>query len=349
MAPTIVAVDDILAQKRSAAYSKEEVLTFLLNGKAHEVKKKIVSGEMEIPELGFTIGEMMTQGSLNQFTEFLRKVTLDVDLGKEATPILYNPIYDLISDSNLPKLIDAKWALEGVVVFTEHIEGQEVKFGRLNAKQGPTAKIGTYTAGFEYTKEMKDFNETFTVEILNKAMGEAWNALLNHMHLYPIISAAYAGANATAWQGEVGDPLWVGYWKTIDQALSDTATAKRPASILLASSANRTTILRALKGGFPLAGTEYPDISGDISAIIFYDGWSVTVGKKTYTYDGVAAGDAYLIRPKRGFKSLRKQDLRIEASSGDITRLIEAQIVGYGYQGVYAALTENVQKIDLTP
>lgn len=349
MAPTIVAAKDILVERRNINYTKEATVEFLLNGKPHEVKKKIVSGEMAIPELGFAIGEMLTQGSINQFTEFLKKTTLEVELGKESAPILYGPIFEPISDPSLPRLLDASWALRGVVVFTEHIEGQEVRFGRLQAEEGPVARVLTYSAGFEYTKEMKDFNEAFKVELLNKAMGEAWNALQNHTHLSPIFSYNYGADNTTDWQGDAGDPLWVGYWKTFDQAFDDAAKAKRPGNILLASSANRKTILRGLRGGYPLAATEYPSIEEEIDTIIFYDGWEVQVGKKTYSYAGVPAGEAYLIRPRKGFKALKKQDLRIEAAAGDLTRLIEAQIVGYGHFGAFLALEENVQKIDLTP
>src|SRR5690606_37344643 len=146
---------------------------------------------METLELAKPVGEMLTSGSVEQYKDLLRKVVLDVELGREQVQLLYQPIYDAIRDANLPRTIDAKWALTGTVVFTEHIEGEEVKFGRLQAEQGPTARILTYTAGFEYTKEMRDFNEAFSIEILNRAIGEAYNALLNHIHLSPIISYTY--------------------------------------------------------------------------------------------------------------------------------------------------------------
>jgi len=61
----------------------------------------------------------------------------------------------------------------------------------------------------------------------------------------------------------------------------------------------------------------------------------------------VAADKAYLIRPKRGFKELIKYDLMVDAAGADLSRLIENQVVGRAYRGVFAAIPENVQEITL--
>ncbi len=341
----IVSIDTLRDERRRGTF--ESQVPFVFNGQEYFVAKKIVNGEMETFELARPIGEMLTSGSVEQFKELLQKTVLDVELGREQVPILYTPIYDRMEDANMPKLIDAKWALYGVVVFTEHIEGEEVKFGRLQAEAGPVARLMTYTAGFEYTKEMKDFNDSFSVEVLNRSMGEAYNALLNHIHFYPIINFNYPAANKTAFQGSAEDDLWVRYYKTLNKALSDARAKKRPGTILLASSLDKDNIEMALKGGYQINGTTYPAVSG-IESVIYYDGWSVKVGKKTYDYAGVSQGKAYLVRPKRGFKELIKQDLRIEASGGDLSRLVESQVVGYAYRGAYAAVEENVQEISLS-
>lgn len=346
MSIRIVSIESLKEKRRQGTVT--EMVPFAVNGKLCDVEKKIVNGEMETFELARPIGEMLTSGSVAQFTELLRKVVLDVELGREQVPVIYGPIYERLSDPNMPELISAKWALYGTVIFTEILEGEEVKFGKLAAEYGPTAKILMFASGFEYTKKMKDFNDSFSVEILNRAMGEAWNALLNHIHLHPIISFNYPVGNKTAWAGEANDPLWVGYWRTLNKAKEDAGNAKRPGNILLASAQNRTNLEMALKGGYTIEGTTYPAVDG-IDTVIYYDGWDVQVGKKSYSYAGVNAGDAYLIRPRRGFKELLKQDLRVEATGPDLSRLVESQIVGYGYRGVYAAVTENVQKITLVP
>lgn len=340
----IYSIDSLRELRKTQAI--DTVIPFKLNGKEYEVPKKIVNGEMETYVLTKPIGEMLRSNSLAQYKDLLKKMVLDVELGREQVPLLYSPIYDLLSDPTMPKVIDAKWALYGTVVFTEHMEGEEVKFGALNVENGPVARLLTYTAGFEYTKEMKDFNDNFSIDILDKAMGEAYNALLNHIYLSPIINYTYKAANKTAYQGASSDDVWVRYYKTFTQAISDCNTAKRPSTILLASSMNKDNIEMALKGGYQIDGTTYPAVSG-ISSIIYYDGWTTQVGRKSYSYPGVANGKCYLIRPKRGFKELLKQDLQIEAQAGDLSRLVEQQIVGYAYRGAYAAIDENVQEITL--
>lgn len=340
----ILSIETLKSERRKQTV--ETTVPFVLNGQEFEVNKKIVNGEMETVELTRPIGEMLRSGSLEQYKDLLRKVVLDVELGREQVPLLYKPIYDLMSDSNMPRIIDAKWALYGTVIFSEHMEGQEIKFGSLQAEQGPVARILTYTSGFEYTKEMKDFNDSFSVEILNKAMGEAYNALLNHLHFNPIIGFTYKTDNKTAYQGETTDDLWVGYYKTLNKGLSDARNKKRPGNILLASSMDKDNIEMALKGGYQINGTTYPAVSG-IDSVIYYDGWNVTVGRKDYSYPGVQPGKCYLVRPKRGFKELLRQDLKVEAQAGDLSRLVEEQIVGYAYRGVYAAIEENIQEISL--
>ena len=342
----IVSQETMLDARRK--YSGETQVPFTFGGKTEYVTKKIVNGEMATMKFKKPFGEMITYGGSNVSKELLKKVVLDVELGREAVQVLYKPIYDTISDSSLPEVLDAKWALRGACVFAQSFEGSEVKFGTLEAEYGPTARILTYSAGFEYTKQMKDFNQTFQVEMLNKAMGEAYNALCNHLHFAPILDFTYPAANKTAYQAPgSGEPEFVGIYNTIKAGLKQANIKKRPPAILLASKANQIDIEAALRGGWQYNGTVLPAISG-IDTVIYYDGWNETVGKKETTYNGVPVNKAYLIRPKRGFKELVKQDLRIEATGGDLTRLIDEQLVGYAYRGVFAAVEENVQELTIT-
>ena len=336
----VISRETLKEQRRQGTH--ESQVPFIVNGKVEHVTKKIVNGEMELHQLSRPIGEMITSGGLEQFRDLLRKVVLDVELGRESQPVVYGPIYETISDPNLPRVLDAKWALQGVVTFTEHIEGQEVRFGRLDAKQGPTARILTFAAGFEYTKEILDFNETFRPEMLNRALGEAHNALLNDIHLRPIITHTYTGANLTAWIAPpAGQPSWVGIRSTIVEAQKAAVRAKRPGTVLLASPVMQAEIELALRGGHLIDGTQFPPVGG-IQQVIYYD------SDVHHGYTGVAENRAYLIRPRRGFKELVKQDLRVEAQTGDLSRLVQEQIIAYAHRGVFASLTENIQQINLS-
>lgn len=336
----VISKESLLDNRRQGTY--ETQVPFVLNGKTEYATKKIVNGEMETMQLTRPIGEMITSSGLEQYKDLLRKVVLDVELGRELQPIMYQPIYENITDANFPRVLDAKWALTGKVTFSEHLEGQEVRFGTLEVKQGPTAKILTFAAGFEYTREIVDFNESFRVEILNRELGEAHNALLNDLHFRPILTFAYPAPNRTAYIAPaVGEPAWIGIRNTIVAAQKTAARAKRPGTVLLAHPAMRTELTLALGGGHLINGTQYPAIAG-ITSVIYYG------DEPAWGYTGVPESKAYLIRPKRGFKELVKQDLRVEAQAGDLSRLVQEQIIAYAHRGVYAAIEENIQEITIS-
>ncbi|WP_060210319.1 hypothetical protein [Sporosarcina koreensis] len=343
-------IESLKEQRRKGTIETE--VPFIFNGKQETVPKKIVNGEMEIIDIDKPFGEMMTSETSRK--ELVQKVVLDVELGREEVPVLYKPIYETLTDPNFPKEFEAKWAQRGTVIFFEHLEGEEVKFGSLQAESGPIARLKGYAAGFEYTKEMEIFNQMFNFEMLNKAFGEAHNALLNHLHLGPIIQYGYKAANKTAPvyvkpDGNTGTQADAHYMLslrgTLRKALKDTRTAKRPGTILLANSADKEDIQEAL-GSMTLQATPYGATAG-ITDIIYYDGWETDVARKSYAYEGVPQGKAYLIRPKRGFKELVKQGLQINSTIGDLSRLVQAQIVGDFWRGVFAAVEENVQEITL--
>ena len=337
----VVSMDTMKAVRRQGTV--EEKIPFRLGNKEFFAKKQIVNGEMHTLVFAKPVGEMITTAAGRK--EMLEKVVLDVELGREQVPTLYQPIYQRMEDRNFPEVFDAKWILQGVVVFLEHIEGEEIKFGHIQAEQGPIARIVTYAAGFEYTEDMVEYNKSFEMDTLDRSFGEGYNALLNHIHFSPIMNFNYAADNKTAAQGEESDPLTLKVKKTIVRAQEDAAIKKRPGNVLLASGVRKYDIENAMKE-MQISGTSHASISG-IDTIIYYDGWSVQVGKKEYTYPGVDPNKAYLIRPKRGFRELIKHDLRIDADNADISRLVEAQVVGRARRGVFAAPAQNVQEITL--
>ena len=350
----IVSVETMRDERRAQLVGQnlKMGIPFVLNGRDYLATKEFVSGEMTVYELARPIGEMLITASGQK--EMLEKIVLDVELGREQVPILYTPIYERIENADFPQTFEAKWELYGVIVFLEHVEGEQVKFGSLQAEKGPTAKITTYAAGFQYTEDLVIYNQTFNMEILNRAFGEAYNALLNHLHLYPIISFSYQAANKTAavfvdekyqvLPSSVGRHKILSMRATLEDALVTCANAKRQGNILLAASSRKYEIEPALQSVM-INNTSYSALG--IDTIIYYDGWEVTVGKKTHSYSGVTSSKAYLVRPRRGFKELVKHDLRVDAGNADITRLIEDALVGRARRGVFAAVSNNVQEIAL--
>jgi len=344
----IITVETLKEERR-----KQEIidkLQYRIGNKVGYVEKKLVHGEMELINIDRPLGEMFT--TPEGIENLLKKVTLDVDFGREQVPLLYTNIYQTITNPNFPRLVPISEFAQAQVVFLEHLEGEEVRFGARTIYKGDGVPIITYTAGFDgWTLEVEKFDETWRITELNKALGEAYNALLNHIHLYPIINYSYPAKNKTAASAE-GDTYLEKVRNTIrnaikhaQQDLNKITNARRNPTVLLCSTANLIDIQEAL-GRMTIKGTEYQPLS-QIQTIIAYDGWSVTVGEKTYTYPGVPAGKCYLIDPKRYFRELVKQDLTIESGEPDTTRLVRAPIIAYAMRGVWASPENAVEEVTL--
>lgn len=319
------------------------------SGEMKTVTKKIVNGEMEVFELDRPIGEMITTPA--GLDQLVQKTVIDLELGREAVPLLYGPIYRRREDPNFTEHVDIFPFVGCRVIFLEHLEAEEVKFGARKIGVKDTVPIITYAAAFQWTEDMVLYDKTWEVAEANRAMGEAYNALLNHLHLNPILAYAYAAKNKTAadttgatYLEKLRNTIKAGLIHASQDKNTDTLAPRRP-TVLLAHSSKRWDIEECLQR-MQIGGTIYPAIS-QIDTLIFYDGWSVTVGEKTYTYGGVDPGKAYLIEPQRYFHELVKHDLRVDAAGADLTRLIENAAVGRARRGVVASPANAVEELTL--
>lgn len=340
---------------------KEAIKTgaFKLGDKEFLFQYNRVNGEIQTFELDRPIGEMITS---ERQEYFIKQVYLDIDLAREQEAELWQPIYDIITDSSFPETFKAKWIQEGKVVFLRHVEGAEIDFGTRDAREGDTANIVTWAAGFEYTEDMVLYNQTWQMAEFNKAMGTAHAALLNHIHLSPILDYTYTAANQTAASTIYDSPAypdWDTYSRQVmntRQTLIDAVKAtrvkpvdnlpNRPGTLLLIHSSNEQLIADAI-GQPPIVGIPKHSPIAGIKQVVSYDGWSSVVGNKTTTYAGCPTTKAYLIMPKKYFKALVKHDLRIDVGNPDLSRLVEKQIVGRCRRGVYAGIERSVEEITL--
>jgi len=282
----------------------------------------------------------------------LEKVRIDVAFGLAEIPLLYGPIYRRIAPAGgFPGGVFQvdDYTLQADVVFLEKFEGGEVEFGTLRKGAPQTGVIKTYAAGFEWTEDMIEFDRTWSIEENNRAFGRAYNALLNHLHLGPIIGYNYTSANLTAFNNTGGSnvenihlTLQDAYRKTV---LPGTGP-RRTGTVLLASEADRFDIEAALLTPVNDAqGNPLPNIP--INTIIYYDGEEITVGDDEYVYPGVEPGTCFLIFPQRKMVELVHHDLRIDIGPPDISRLIEGQQVGRSRRNLFANIAESVEKVDI--
>jgi hypothetical protein len=283
----------------------------------------------------------------------LEKVRIDVAFGLADVPLLYGDLYDRIAPAGgFPGglyQIDEN-TLQANVVFLQKFEGGEVEFGTLEKGAPSVGTIQTYAAGFEWTEDMIEFDKTWSIEENTRAFGRAYNALLNHLHLSPIIGYSYGSDNSTPYNSS-GSTTIEDIHLTLQDAYRESVVPatgpRRTGTVLLASEADRFNIESAiLTPVLDAQGNALPNVP--ITAIVYYDGDEIVVGEDTYTYPGVTPGECYLIFPKRKLKELVHHDLRIDVGPPDISRLVEGQQVGRTRRSVFASLTESVEKVDIS-
>jgi hypothetical protein len=319
----ILSKNDILAARRSNGFEIEEAI----------LKKPV--------------GEMITtaQGML----DLIQKVRVDVAFGQADVPTLYEPIYRRIPGPFPGRAIDiGENTLQANVIFVQKYEAGEIQFGTLQKGTPATARLFTYAAGFEYTEDMAEWDSTWSLELVNQAFGRAYNAILNHLHLNPITAYSYTGPNQTAADTTSGASLAEKTLRTFMSAYQTSieASPQRTWSVILASETNRFQIEAALLNPvYDASGNVMPSVPVD--TIIYYDGMDINMGTETYNYPGVTAGKVYAIFPKQRMLELVHHDLRVDADRPDISRLIEAQIVGRTRRGVYAEIANSVEEITL--
>ena len=292
------------------------------------------------------ISEMITtaQGSM----DLLEKVRIDVAFGLAEIPLLYGSLFERINGPFPGGVfqIDEN-TLQADVIFVEKFEGGEVQFGTLRKGAPSLGAIKTYAAAFEWTEDMIEFDQTYSIEMNNRAFGRAYNALLNHIHLSPIIGFSYAGGNLTA-ANATGATLQEKTHLTFQAAYTTTVTAvpQRRGTTILASEANRFQIEDALLTPVrDSQGNPFPNVP--IDTIIYYDGETLVRGSDSVVYPGVTAGTCFMIFPQRKLKEMVHHDLRIDIGPADISRLIEGQQVGRARRNAYLNIAESVQKITL--
>ena len=316
-------------------------------GVEHEVQN-IVAGQMQ-PVLRIKLGSEPREIVTGQMSvpsdiyDFIRKSLIDITRGREANPLLYRPIYETIADSTLTELIDVQELIGARLAFTKVKEGESVMMGDFKTGVKGSARLEIFGTGYPITKRMELFNKMFQMEQLNRAVGIAHNAHLNDVYLGPLIAYNYQTAQKTTAQGEATDDIRVKIYKTLLKAGKDCLDrkhwlSKKPLkpSILLCNSATAYDLEDVLRSDLTDKGTIFRNRLSWIKEVIVYDGETIEVGEKTFTYPGVPDGKAILVEPKYGFKELIKQDLRAETQAGDIKSLVSQEKVWWYCIGVIA-------------
>lgn len=341
-------------------------------GTPFEIPRR-ADGTLKSLKMTKPVGEFL--GSSAMVEELAQVVTVQIESGRDEHPLLYKPIYQTVSNPGLPRLLSSGFQMYADAVWLQHLEGQEVRFGTTRAEMGPTVPIVTYTSGFEWDEDIEVYDEGWRVEMANKAIGDSYNALLNHIHLSPLINFDYVTAgNTTAFQtAPSGNPIEA-IRITLRLALANAAGKvdgqgrKHPIrpTIALANLATAYKLNDALAviGDVSAigAGTNSTDLFlgrqsdtagpnpsvNQISTIIVYDGDHMQMGNLRWDYGGMADDEVLLIQPKRNAFEYIKHDMRVDTERpADLSRLIVAQMVARTRRGLLAVPESSIWKVAL--
>lgn len=310
-----------------------------------------------VKEGNSTVAEFQSTGDFS--SQWFARQRYEVYAGRDSEPTLYEPLYEIVRDPSLPKSVTVYRLGPAGVIFDEVLEGGEVKFASI-AQTNNSIPIKHYGVGLEYTKDLFMFNELWRLPLVERQAGIAYNALLNHVHLNPIISASYTGSNLTTGTGlttfRTTASMAEKYQRALEAALTtmtqDTVNPRRGPYYILTSIASKFTWERALTQGATATDgfTASSSVGGMIRGVIAYDGWSGVRGAKTVSYGGVASTDAYIVdigSKAMDFNSFVKQDLDVAMGNADVSRFILDQVVWDTYFGVYANPTAGAHKLVL--
>jgi hypothetical protein len=292
-------------------------------------------------------------GTDNFSSEWYSRQQFEVDAGSDEEPILYTPIYDEVNDPNLPRHVTVHSLGPAGVVFERFEEGGEVKFMSVGGSSR-TAEILKWDVGLEYSKDLVMYNEMWRMAPIERGVGTAHNALLNHIHFNPILTATYTSANQTAGSSTATtvSALLDEYIVTLEDAIvasqEDTTNPRRGPYTLLIAAGQQFRVSNALKRRLQDGINEQSDAIQAIRNVIIYNGWTGTRGAKSTTYAGVTSGKAYLISLQykmQDFQSFVKQSLEAAMGNADVSRFILEQIVYDVHRGVYANPLRAVEEI----
>lgn len=301
---------------------------------------------------GKQVSEFIGTGNIG--SKWLERQRYEVAAGRDEEPLLFPLIYNVVNDPMLPRTVQINTLKAAGVVFTDVSEGGEVKFASISSSE-KTATLVRRAAGIEYDQDIIDYNELFRLPFLERQFGIAANALQNHIHMQPILTASYVSANQTA-ASAVGSTLQEKYHNTLDAAIAhsraDKTFPRRGPYVVLCAIEN-LSMMRMATTRVPQQTFQgqSPEVFDRIQAVVAYDGWSGTRGKAAATsYTGVAANKAYLISLQfrdEDLQSWYKQQLTQQRGDGDMSRFVVEQVIWSMIFGVYANPRACVEEITL--
>lgn len=235
----------------------------------------------------------------------------------------------------------------------ERIRGRNENVAMIEQRTGAlgTVDVLLYALGHARTLEDELYNMSiFSLEKVNEAVSRAHTALRNHICFNPFINLSNTGGWNTGQQvaavnaATYDESLYLTLRNAIRilKRLMDCQTRQQVTGspvLVVADEVIQWDIDRIVRG--QLAGfgaTVRNRESLPISQIWVYQGDTITVGPKTYTYPGVPRGTAYLLIPGPAGAptwTFNKRQLTQEVGRGGVLQLSREQRAWYFGQAEY--------------
>lgn len=350
--------DQIKEDKRIPDRQKREWLETLDGGQIPTITPNFKLSE--VVNLGGgaagALGEFVGTGDYP--TAWFNRQRYEVEAGRDEEPLLFPSIYNVVRDPNLEEAFTIYTQGDGGVVFEQVREGGEIKFSHVTSGS-KTVRINVYATGLEYSEQLIRFNRLFQIAVVERQAGKAYNALLNHAHLSPILDYSYTSDNITdgsamTTEFRATDSMPLKYLKALEAAMvaskQDSTNPRRGPYAILAGTAAAFEFERVLNR-VPQQGFDQQSSAIDmVQAVIAYDGWSGTRGKKPTSYSGVGSTYAYLVNlgfREMDFQSFFKVELERKSGNADVSRLIMEQERWSTWFGLFADPGRAVHRITL--
>ena len=291
-------------------------------------------------------GEMLSKDLIK---DFLQHSVVNLSEGRAEHPALYPLVYEEIKNAEFMETVDVHDFIGLKAAFGVVQGGESVPLADYEAKKLESVKFLTYAAGYSIVHDWLLWNKFWRVEQANKALGEAYNAILDHLCFSPIINHSYSSDATT--EKESGYTGFEQIWRTLYKALKDAADRVirdgyrlRP-TIALCNTSTAIDVEMAIKGLLQ-SGTQLGSL-GQIKTVISYDGWNGSNEIIDEAFPAPEDGEVYLIEPKKGFKALVKEDITQLKQRGNILNLSEMDVVQFFTRAFIADVENSVHKVKL--
>lgn len=301
----------------------------------------------EINELREKVSRNADQFDPSAYYDLINKIRIDITRRRYEYVDLTTVIATQISNPSFSKIVSLDEFLPYGLAFVENdLRGTDVELGNQNYGGTGSVTMQGYAVGYVQSLENALFNtDIASIQRLNEALARGYVAKRNDLSAGVLIGATYVASQTVA-ADSTGSSNEDKLYKTIDNAIETLTNLLDPQTgqlirtggglVALVNPGDIRRINRAINGqindskGAPINRTPLTEIA----QLVPYFGDSIKMGKKVYSYTGVAKNTMYLFVPGTAW-ILEKRGLTPVMSEGRALNLGQEEFAWYFVQTSY--------------